>query len=315
MSNNTLAIDPGWKAKLTELHLQSRLCWNHSLRRYNTMRVGGCATCFIDVLSCEDLSQLLPFIQQYQIPYFTLGKGSNLIIPDTGWPGIILRLSSNFKDWRVTQEEHSVYVGAALADVTFAQRSVQLGWGGVEFLIGIPGSIGGAIAMNAGAHGTEISDHLKTVWSIDMDGNRHQADRSSLNFAYRSSPLNAVSGTIIIAASFQLKESDSHTVKSHMKQYQSYRETTQPTNIPNCGSVFKNPPGHYAAKLIESAGLKGYCIGNAQISKKHGNFIVNHGNAKASDVLALMELAQETVWKTHQIALEPEVQILTHAKC
>ncbi|MBF0288282.1 MAG: UDP-N-acetylmuramate dehydrogenase [SAR324 cluster bacterium] len=315
MSKNTLSINSHWKVKLAELPLQSRLCWEHSLRRYSTMRVGGTAACFIDVLNCEDLSQLLPFIQQYQIPYFVLGKGSNLIIPDTGWPGIILRLSSNFEDWHIFEEDHLVCVGAALPDVIFAKRSVPLGWSGVEFLIGIPGSIGGAIAMNAGAHGTEISDHLKTVWWMDMDGNQHQGDRDSLEFSYRSSPLNAVSGSIITSALFQLKESDSQTVKSHMKQFQSYRETTQPTKIPNCGSVFKNPPGHYAAKLIESAGLKGYGIGNAQISEKHSNFIVNQGNAKAADVIALIELAQDTVWKVHQISLEPEVQLLTHAQC
>ncbi len=316
MTKDSFALEmKTWKAKLLDLPLQSKLNWNHSLKRFNTLRVGGEAACFIEVENLGDLSCLLPFLREYQIPWFVLGKGSNLIFPDEGWPGVVLRLSTNFKQWEVFKTDRQIYVGAALADVTVAQRCVPLGWGGLEFLIGIPGCVGGAIAMNAGAHGGEISDFLKKVCWMDMEGNSHKAEGKSLSFAYRHSPLNGKFGTVITSALFQLRESDSETVKKHIQEYQTFRAEKQPRNIPNCGSVFKNPPGHYAAALIESAGLKGHIIGGAQVSEFHSNFIVNLGNAKAENVLALMELAQKTVQKKYQISLEPEVQIIAKSPC
>ena len=300
-----------WQSQLLSLPLQSKLHWNYSLKRFNTLRVGGAAHCFIEVETQTDLSQLLPILHQFQIPWFVLGKGSNLILPDSGWPGVMLRLSSGFKSWEVNPSQHEVYVGAGLPDVTFAQRCSALGWSGLEFLIGIPGCIGGALAMNAGAHGAEISDHLKQIWWTDVQGKSHQAHRASVDFAYRHSPLNQKFGAVITAALFRLNPSSPEMVRKKIKKYQTFREEKQPRQIPNCGSVFKNPPGTHAAQLIESVGLKGRCIGAAQISEKHSNFIVNLGNASTSDVLALMELAQQKVWESHQIVLEPEVQIVT----
>ena len=300
-----------WPAKLRDLALQSKIFWTYSLKRFNTLRIGGAAACFIEVLHLEDLSRLLPFLKHDQVPWMIIGKGSNLIFPDEGWPGIVFRLASGFKSWEIVEADRQIYVGAALADVTVAQRCIPLGWGGLEFLIGIPGCIGGAIAMNAGAHGGEISDYLQQVWWMDMDGHTHHAQGESLNFAYRHSPLNSKFGTVITAALFQLNESSPEIVKQHIREYQTFREEKQPRNIPNCGSIFKNPPQHYAAELIESVGLKGHGIGDAQISEVHSNFIVNRGHAKAQDVLALMELIRETVWERYQIPLEPEVQIVT----
>ncbi|MBF0280265.1 MAG: UDP-N-acetylmuramate dehydrogenase [SAR324 cluster bacterium] len=311
MAKKNLAPDhEAWKEKLQKIPLQSKLFWAHSLKRFNTLKVGGAAACLVDVMHTEDLSRLLPFLRQEQIPWFILGKGSNLIFPDDGWPGVVLRLSSHFKQWEVLKEHRQIFVGAALADVTVALRCASLGWSGLEFLIGIPGSIGGAIAMNAGAHGGEISQYLKKIWWMDMAGKVHEAEGKSLAFAYRQSPLNGKLGTVVTSALFQLEASDPETVKARIRELQTFREEKQPRNIPNCGSVFKNPDGRYAAELIESAGLKGHCIGGAQISPVHSNFIVNQGEATAQDVLALIDLVQKTVWKTHQINLEPEVQIV-----
>ena len=303
-----------WKSKLVDLPLQSKLRWSHSLKRFNTLRVGGDAACFIEVANQQDLSRLLPFARQNEIPWFILGKGSNLILPDERWPGIVLRLSASFKHWETFPQQREIYAGAALADVTLAQRCIALGWSGLEFLIGVPGCIGGAIAMNAGAHGREIRDHLKKVWWIDMEGRSHQTEGALIDFDYRYSSLNGKLGAVITSALFQMDASDSKTVSRRIEEYQTFREEKQPRRIPNCGSVFKNPTEAYAAELIESVGLKGHCRGDAQISELHSNFIVNLGNAKTKDVLALMRLARKKVWNAYQIDLEPEVQIVTRSR-
>ncbi|MBL4824793.1 MAG: UDP-N-acetylmuramate dehydrogenase [SAR324 cluster bacterium] len=307
---------PEWLKTLEKTPLTSRLRRKESLKRFNTWRIGGDADCLIDVVNVADLSFLLSFISNYRIPWFILGKGSNLLIPDTSWPGIILHLSGEFKSWEPLEKNNSTHkintvsVGAALADVTFAQRCVTHGWKGMEFLIGIPGTIGGAVAMNAGAHGGEIVDFLQEAEWMDMDGNLHISARESLDFRYRFCELNGNYGRIITRAVFQLQESDPETVENKLLECQQFRMEKQPYNQPSCGSVFKNPPGEFAAHLIEDSGLKGKKQGGAQISPIHANFIVNLGDASSADILALIDTVRETVFSKHSIYLEPEVQIL-----
>jgi len=302
----------------------------------------------IDVVNVADLSFLLPFISKNRIPWFILGKGSNLLIPDTFWPGIILHLSGEFKSWEPLENNNpscnhnGVSAGAALADVTFAQRCVTQGWSGMEFLIGIPGTIGGAVAMNAGAHGGETAEFLVQAEWMDMAGNLHTSAREELEFRYRFSELNGNSGKIITRAVFQLQQTDPESVEKKLHECQQFRMAKQPYNQPSCGSVFKNPPGDFAARLIEDSGLKAKMCGAAQISPIHAknppgdfaarliedsglkakmcgaaqispihaNFIVNLGNATSADILALIDTVRETVFSKHSIYLEPEVQIL-----
>ena len=308
---------PEWLEELEKAPLtSSRLRRKESLKRFNTWRIGGVAECLIDVVNVEDLSLLLPFISKHRIPWFILGKGSNLFIPDTAWPGIILHLSGEFKSWVPLEENNSsscknrVTAGAALADVTFAQRCVAQGWGGMEFLIGIPGTIGGAVAMNAGAHGGETADFLQEAEWMDMEGNLHTSVRQNLEFRYRYSDLMGNYGRIITSAVFELQESDPETVEKKLLECQQFRMEKQPYNQPSCGSVFKNPPGDFAARLIEATGLKGKIRGGAQISPIHANFIVNLGNSSSTDILSLIDTVRETVFSKHSINLEPEVQIL-----
>ena len=308
---------PEWLEELEKAPLtSSRLRRKESLKRFNTWRVGGVAECLIDVVNVEDLSLLLPFISKHRIPWFILGKGSNLFIPDTVWPGIILHLSGEFKSWVPLEENNSsscknrVTAGAALADVTFAQRCVAQGWGGMEFLIGIPGTIGGAVAMNAGAHGGETADFLQEAEWMDMEGNLHSSARQNLEFRYRYSDLMGNYGRIITSAVFEFQESDPETVKKKLLECQQFRMEKQPFNQPSCGSVFKNPPGDFAARLIEASGLKGKIRGGAQISPIHANFIVNLGKASSTDILSLIDTVRETVFSKHSINLESEVQIL-----
>ena len=310
--------NPEWLDALQKTPLTSRLRRKESLKRFNTWRIGGNAECLVDVVNVADLSLLLPFIRKHRIPWFILGKGSNLLIPDTYWPGIILHLSGEFRGWEPLEgnsasEKNEVVAGAALADVTFAQRCVTRGWGGMEFLIGIPGTIGGAVAMNAGAHGGETAEFLKEAEWMDMEGNLHNSSRESLEFCYRYSELMGNYGRIITRAVFQLRESDPETVEKNLLECQQFRMEKQPYNQPSCGSVFKNPPGDYAARLMESSGLKGKIRGGAQISPKHANFIVNNGSASSADILSLIDTARETVFINHSINLELEVQILQSA--
>ena len=180
----------------------------------------------------------------------------------------------------------------------------------MEFLIGIPGTIGGAVAMNAGAHGAEISDFLEEIEWMDMEGNLHSTPREKLEFRYRFSELNGNFGRVITRAVLSLNESDPESVEKKILECQKFRMEKQPYNQPSCGSVFKNPPGDYAARLIEASGLKGKIKGGAQISPKHANFIVNLGKASSDDILSLINTIRETVLKNYSIDLMPEVQIL-----
>ena len=305
-----------WLEELEKIPLTSRLRSKESLKRFNTWRIGGVAECLIDVANLTDLSYLLQFISKHRIPWFILGKGSNLLIQDTAWPGIILHLNGDFKSWEPLKEDNfsagknKVVVGAALADVTFAQRCVVQGWGGMEYLIGIPGTIGGAVAMNAGAHGGETADFLQEVKWMDMEGDLHTSARENLEFGYRHSDLMGNYGRIITSAVFELQESDRETVGKKILECQQFRKEKQPYNQPSCGSVFKNPPRDFAARLIEASGLKGKISGGAQISPIHANFIVNLGNASSTDILSLINTTREKVFSKHSINLKPEVQIL-----
>ena len=183
----------------------------------------------------------------------------------------------------------------------------------MEFLIGIPGTIGGAIAMNAGAHGAETADFLEEIEWMDMEGDLHSTPKDKLEFSYRYSELNGNLGKIITRAVLTLNESDPESVEKKTLECQQFRMEKQPYNQPSCGSVFKNPPGDYAARLIETSGLKGKIKGGAQISPKQANFIVNLGNASSDDILSLINTIRETVLKNYSIDLMPEVQILQSA--
>ena len=309
---------PEWLEDLEKIPIDSRLRRKESLKRFNTWRIGGVAECLIDVVNVNDLRLLLHFISKHRIPWFIIGKGSNLLVPDKSWSGIILHLSGDFKSWEPIEENFNsgkkkVSAGAALADVTFAQKCVPQGWGGMEFLIGIPGTIGGAIAMNAGAHGAETADFLEKIEWMDMEGNLHSTPRDKLEFRYRFSELNGNFGRVITRAVLSLKESDPETVEKKILECQQFRMEKQPYNQPSCGSVFKNPPGDYAARLIEASGLKGKIKGGAQISPKQANFIVNLGKASSDDILSLINTARETVLRNYSIDLMPEVQILQSA--
>lgn len=292
-------------AKLRHSQLQR----DPDLRRLNTWRLGGRGFVLIEAECPEELSHILRWCGQTGMPWRVIGKGSNLLMPEF-WPGVLLRLGRAFRQLEKIDRSSVVNLGAGLPDAVVANKLSQWGLGGLEFLIGIPGTLGGAVTMNAGAHGSETKDTLQKVDWLDSEGNWHCSSAYELSFAYRHSPFASPTQSIVLGATFCLREEEPQEVRKKMEKYHQFRIEKQPQRQPNCGSVFRNPVGAAAAHLIEASGLKGKTCGAMQVSRKHSNFMVNLGEATTSDAHRLIELVQKQVWSDHRIELVPEVQVL-----
>jgi UDP-N-acetylmuramate dehydrogenase len=275
-----------------------------------TFRIGGNAEALCYVQDAEDLRKVVALLGQWHVPHLVVGKGSNLLVRDGGLEGAVLILQGELA--RVKQKGDPVEgcvaagAGAPLSDLLAHCR--QRGWSGLEFLAGIPGTVGGAVVMNAGAFGGEIGDCIEEVQFLVPGKAIAKRSRDDLEFRYRSLALEQ--GCIVVQGNFRLQKSSSGTVARRIAENLKRRRETQPMAYPSAGSVFKNPPGDYAGRLIESAGLKGEAIGNAKVSEDHANYIVNLGNARAQDVLALMDLIQTRVRENTGIDLEPEIKVV-----
>jgi len=274
------------------------------LSKYTTFRIGGPADYYLEPADREDVVNIITYFQQQHFPFLIVGRGSNLLVSDEGVRGAVINLESGLNSLRV--EGDRIFADAGVAMARFVDFCVQRGYKGVEMLAGIPGTVGGALMMNAGAYGGEIADHLVDV-ELLRNGTLLYLKKEGGGFAYRRSGLH---DDVILGASFRLPEGDKTEIMNIRRELLQKRNQAQPLNYPNSGSMFKNPPGNFAAKLIEEAGLKSARRGNAQISEKHANFIVNLGNAKAQDVLDLMNLARKTVLEKFGIVLEPEVKLI-----
>jgi UDP-N-acetylmuramate dehydrogenase len=277
---------------------------NEPMAKYTSMRVGGPADYYLEPADKLDLVEIIRYFQKNNFPYLMLGRGSNLLFSDVGLRGAAINLEACLSTVRL--EGDLVIAEAGVHMAKFVDFSIQKSLAGVEMLAGIPGSVGGAIVMNAGAHGGEISDHLIEVEAL-RNGEIQIVKRENAHFAYRQS---GFAHDIVLSASFQLPKGDKEELMARRREMILKRNVTQPLSLPNSGSMFKNPPGNHAAKLIEQAGLKGKRVGNAQISAKHANFIVNLGGAKASDILTLVDLARRTVYQNAGVLLELEVKFI-----
>ncbi len=277
---------------------------NEPMAKYTSMRVGGPADYYLEPADKADLVEIVKYFQSNKFPYIMVGRGSNILVSDKGIRGAVINIEAALPHVRL--EGDLVVAEAGITLAKFVDFCVQQGLAGVEMLAGIPGSMGGAIVMNAGAHGGEISDHLVEV-EVFRNGRVQKIPKLEAGFAYRTS---AFGGDIVLSASFRLPKGNKEELLNKRRELILKRNTTQPLQLPNSGSMFKNPPGHFAARLIEQAGLKGKRVGNAQISEKHANFIVNLGGAKASDVLTLIDLARRTVHQNTGILLELEVKLV-----
>jgi UDP-N-acetylmuramate dehydrogenase len=294
-----LRLIPGLKVKVSE-----------PLARYTSMKIGGPADCFVDVENEAALSQLLSFLSQHGMPSCLLGNGSNVLISDFGVEGVVVHLVGDFKraEWHEQGNDSWVEVGAAHAVTQLVREAARRGYGGLEFAEGIPGTVGGALVMNAGAYGSEFEKVVDLVNGMNGEGTPIQFTREQMKFSYRDSHLP--SGTVVTRLRLDLQREESSRVSTKVRELVTKRKSSQPSGYPNSGSMFRNPTGDYAGRLVEAAGLKGKQIGRAQISAKHGNFIVNLGGASAEDVRQLMELARAEVQAKFGVDLIPEVKLL-----
>jgi UDP-N-acetylmuramate dehydrogenase len=280
------------------------------LARYTSMKVGGPADLFVEVDTGAALTRVLRTLNRYGTNFCLLGNGSNVLISDRGVRGAVIHLSGEFKrvEWRQEGEIVWVRVGAAYAVTQLVREAARKGYAGLEFAEGIPGTIGGALFMNAGAYGSEFEKIIEQVDGFTREGQPVRLSRNEMTFTYRDSHLPA--GVVVIEVRLRLRPEDAAKVSSRVRELVTKRKTSQPSGHPNSGSMFRNPPGDFAGRLIEAAGLKDKRIGHAQISGRHGNFIVNLGGAKAEDVRQLMELARTEVRTRFGVELELEVRLL-----
>jgi len=268
------------------------------------MRVGGPADYYVEPADKSDLVEIIKYFQKNNFPSLMLGRGSNLLVSDEGLRGAAINLEAGLST--IQMEGELVRAEAGVHMPKFVDFCIQNGLQGVEMLAGIPGSVGGAVVMNAGAHGGEISDHIVEV-EVFRDGEIRVVPKDDAQFAYRKSGFTR---DVVLSARFSLPNGDKEELSRKRREIILKRNLTQPLSLPNSGSMFKNPSGTFAAKLIEQAGLKGKRVGNAQISEKHANFIVNLGGAKASDVFTLLDIARRTVHQNTGILLELEVKLI-----
>jgi UDP-N-acetylmuramate dehydrogenase len=280
------------------------------LARYTSMKIGGPADYFIEAQTDAALASLLPLLNQHAMNFCLLGNGSNVLISDRGVRGVVIRLAGEFKkiQWTDDGERVHVNVGAAYAVTQLVREAARKGFAGLEFAEGIPGSVGGALFMNAGAYGSEFEKVVDQVEGATSQGQPICLGRGEMTFSYRDSHLPP--GTIVTRVRMQLHKAESVEVGSKLQELVSRRKSSQPSGYPNSGSMFRNPPGDFAGRLIEAAGLKGKRIGQSQISERHANFIVNLGGARAADVLQLTELAQAEVRSRFGVELVLEVKLL-----
>ena len=284
--------------------LKGRLRENVSLKDYNTWKIGGKAEYFYEPSDIKDLKLFLELLQNTPITF--LGNGSNVLIRDGGISGCVICLKNTLNNYFVKDEEYIFEAG--LSCMKMAQITARENYEGLEHLCGIPGSLGGALAMNAGCYGGNIWDHVSTVSLINNDGEIIKKNKNDFIIGYRNTSLKE--NNFFISAVFKLRKNKLKNSLEKIKEFLQDRRSKQPTGLLSCGSVFKNPKNLYAAKLIESIGLKGYKIGGACISEKHANFIISDKSTKSIDIEKLINFTQKEVFKKKEVILETEVKFI-----
>ena len=284
--------------------LKGRLRENVSLKDYNTWKIGGKAEYFYEPSDIKDLKLFLELLQNTPVTF--LGNGSNVLIRDGGINGCVICLKNTLNNYFVKDEEYIFEAG--LSCMKMAQITAKENYEGLEHLCGIPGSLGGALAMNAGCYGGNIWDHVSTVSLINNDGEIIKKNKNDFIISYRNTSLEE--NNFFISAVFKLRKNKLKNSLEKIKEFLQDRRSKQPTGLLSCGSVFKNPKNLYAAKLIESIGLKGYKIGGACISEKHANFIISDKSTKSIDIEKLINFTQKEVFKKKEVVLETEVKFI-----
>ncbi|MBR4085764.1 MAG: UDP-N-acetylmuramate dehydrogenase [Lachnospiraceae bacterium] len=277
------------------------------MNRHTTFRIGGNADCLLQIENAEQLSKVKKYLKTLEIPYFVIGNGSNLLVSDEGYRGIILVVSEQMSDVKVEGNRIIAQAGALMSKI--ARVALEHGLTGFEFASGIPGTIGGGVVMNAGAYDGELKQVVSLVKVIGEDGECLELDNETMEFGYRTSAIKNT-GFTAVEVQLDLQPGDKDTIKARMDELTAKRREKQPLEYPSAGSTFKRPQGHFAGALIMNAGLRGYQVGDAQVSEKHCGFVINKGKATAADVLNLMTHVQKEVKEQFDVELEPEVIVL-----
>ncbi len=288
----------------------ARVRFAEPLSRHTSFRIGGPADAWIEVASADELLALQRTVHTHGVPLSVLGIGTNVLVADRGMRGVVVKLGRPLGvfEWAAEGTVWRVRAGAAAPFKKLVVEAARRGLTGLEFAEGIPGSIGGGLLMNAGAFGGEISHCVTAVEVADADGGLRALPRERLRFGYRRFDLAPT--LVVTHVHFALAAGDPAQIRATMAEAKRKRDKKQPLGQPNAGSVFKNPPGAFAGKLIEASGLKGHRVGGAMISEAHANFIVNTGSATAADVKRLMDEVTETVWRAHAVRLVPEIKLV-----
>lgn len=293
--------------KIKSLIPEERVLVDELMAEHTSFKIGGPADAMVLVENERELAEVLKLVQGSE--HILVGNGSNFLVADSGYPGIMIKLAGEFDEIKLIGDENICVGGAKLLSAvsTFATEN---GLSGIEFASGIPGSIGGAMFMNAGAYGGEMKDITESVRLMKPDGSEiFERNNSEMEFGYRHSKIQD-DGAIVLSVKLKLEKGNIDEIKSRVVELQEKRNSKQPVNYPSAGSTFKRPAGGYAAALIDEAGLRGCSVGAAQVSEKHTGFIINTGGATAEDVLTLMRHVREKVYEKSGIMLEPEVRLI-----
>ena len=293
--------------KFCDLLGEERVFTGEAMSRHTTFKIGGPADYFLMPDKDTDVGRIVKICKESAIPYFILGNGSNLLVGDGGYRGAVIQIYKNMSAVTVEGTKITVQAGALLSSVAAAAKNAALT--GFEFAGGIPGTMGGAVVMNAGAYGGEMKDVLTEVTVMDEEGEIVTLPADKLELGYRTSIIKTA-GYIVLQAKLQLKEGNPEVIRETMKDLTIRRTTKQPLEYPSAGSTFKRPEGYFAGKLIMDSGLAGYQVGGAQVSEKHCGFVINAGGATARDVRTLMDNVRDIVYKKYGVTLEPEVKFL-----
>ncbi len=286
---------------------KERVLVDEPMKQHTTFRVGGNADYFVMPQNAKEVKNIVALCKKADMPYYILGNGSNLLVGDKGYRGVIIQIYREMNHIRIDGDKVIAQAGALLSRVGTATLEAELT--GFEFAAGIPGTVGGAVVMNAGAYGGEMKDIIASATVLTQDGDIITINKEDLELGYRTSVI-AKKGYVVLEAEYQLQKGDKEAIRARMDELKCQRVTKQPLEYPSAGSTFKRPEGYFAGKLIQDAGLRGFQVGGAQVSEKHCGFVINKDQATAADIRELMRQVSDKVMQEFGVKLEPEVKTL-----
>ncbi|MBP3780943.1 MAG: UDP-N-acetylmuramate dehydrogenase [Selenomonas sp.] len=302
-----MQINEKFLAACEDILAPEQILLNAPMREHTTFKIGGPADCLLLPKSMEETQRILALVQEYELPLTIIGNGSNMLVRDKGIRGVVLKFAQNMAYIKVDDNRLLVGAGALLKDAAEAAAAHSLA--GIEYACGIPGSIGGAVFMNAGAYGGEMKNVVKSVRAVTRKGEVKNYAKDELELGYRHSIFQS-NGEAIVEVELELTPGNETDIRAAIADFTNRRESKQPLELPSAGSTFKRPEGYFAGTLIDQTGLKGLTVGGAQVSTKHAGFVVNVGGATAEDVVNLIHEVQKRVKEAHGVELQPEVRMI-----